>query len=77
MRGGVDACCCNGQRGATGEGADFVSLLRDILRDSSYPEIEAELIAEAVAERFGINRLFSNVFVLGVNEFLYVHVSKA
>ena len=55
MRGGVDARCCNGQRRATGERADFVSLLRYVLRDSSDPEIEAKLIAEAVAERFRIN----------------------
>ncbi len=31
MRGRVDARCCNGQRRATGERADFVSLLRNIL----------------------------------------------
>ena len=77
MRGSVDARCCNGQRRTTGEGADFVSLLRDILRNSSDPEVEAERVAEAVAERFGINRLFSNVVILGVDEFLYVHVSRA
>lgn len=72
MRGGVNARGCNGQRRATSEGTDFVSLLRDILRDSSDPEVEAKLVAEAVAKRFGINGLFSNVIVLGVDEFLYV-----
>lgn len=77
MRGGVDTSCSDGQRRATGKRADFVSLLRDILRDSSDPEVEAELVAEAVAERFRINRLCSNVIVLGVDQFLDVQVSKA
>lgn len=77
MRGGVDARCCNGQRRAASERADFVSLLGDILRDSSDPEVEAELVTEAVTESFGINGLLSNVVVLGVNEFLYINVSKA
>lgn len=55
MRGGVDAGCCNRQWRATGKRADFISLLRDILRDGSDPEVEAKLVAEAVAERFRIN----------------------
>lgn len=77
MRGSVDTRCCNGQRRATGERTNFVSPLSNILRDSSDLEVEAELVAETVAERFRINRLFSNVIVLWVDEFLYTHVSEA
>ena len=76
MRCGVDARCCNGQWRSTGERANFVSFLRYILGNGSDSEVEAESIAEAVAKCFGINRLFCNVIVLGVDEFLYVHVSK-
>ena len=55
MRGSVDAGRCNGQWRSTGERADFISLLRDILRDSSDPKVKAKLVAEPVAERFRIN----------------------
>ena len=41
MRRGVDARCCNGQRRATGERANFVSLLCDTLGNGSDAEVEA------------------------------------